>query len=102
VTLKSFAFALLVGIISGAYSSIFVAGPVLVEIDAYSRKRDAARAQDRRLAAEERVREVRPAALAARDDQDYPSPEELPSTSGRVPAEHSRPRRRVKGTRRKA
>jgi len=102
VTLKSFAFALLVGIISGAYSSIFVAGPVLVEIDAYTRKREAARAQERRLAAEERTREGRPAALAMRDDQDYPSPDELPETSGRVPGEHSRPRRRVKGTRRKA
>ncbi len=102
VTLKSFAFALLVGIISGAYSSIFVAGPILVEIDAYSRKREAARAQERRLAAEERVREGRPAALAAPDDQDYPSPDELPATSGKVPAEHARPRRRVKGTRRKA
>src|SRR5215213_9562197 len=30
-TLKDFAFALLVGVISGAYSSIFIATPVLVE-----------------------------------------------------------------------
>jgi SecD/SecF fusion protein len=28
-TLKDFAFALLVGIVSGAYSSIFVASPIL-------------------------------------------------------------------------
>src|SRR3954449_5273878 len=30
-TLKDFAFALLVGVLSGAYSSIFIATPVLVE-----------------------------------------------------------------------
>lgn len=34
-TLQNFAFALLVGIISGAYSSICVAGPLLVAIDNY-------------------------------------------------------------------
>lgn len=32
-TLQNFAFALLVGILSGAYSSIFVAGPLLVSIN---------------------------------------------------------------------
>lgn len=37
-TLQNFAFALLVGITSGAYSSIFVASPLLVLIDRWSRK----------------------------------------------------------------
>ena len=34
-TLQNFAYALLVGVISGAYSSIFVAAPILIVIDKY-------------------------------------------------------------------
>ena len=99
VTLKSFAFALLVGIISGAYSSIFVAGPVLVEFDHYARKRDALKAQERRVAAEERFK-GRGSAPSSTEGGDYPTPEELPEASAR--SESSRPRRRVKGTRKRA
>lgn len=98
-TLKNFAFALLVGIISGAYSSIFVASPVLVEIDKYARKRDAAAAQERRSAAEERARERRSSAPDPAREEDYPTPEELPET-GRP--DSGRTRRRVKGTRRRS
>lgn len=100
VTLKSFAFALLVGILSGAYSSIFLAGPVLVDIDAWARRRDAARAQERRAAAEERARGL--STLPAQDEHDYPVPSELPETSGGSSSGASRPRRRAKGTRRRA
>ena len=45
-TLQNFAFALLVGIISGAYSSIFVASPLLIIIDRWARNRDAGMAQN--------------------------------------------------------
>lgn len=39
-TIKPFMLALLVGILSGTYSSIFVASPVLVEIDAWKKRRN--------------------------------------------------------------
>jgi SecD/SecF fusion protein len=32
-TLKGFAFAMLIGVITGTYSSIFVAAPILVDLD---------------------------------------------------------------------
>lgn len=102
VTLKSFAFALLVGIISGAYSSIFVAGPLLVEIDGWARRRDATRAQERRAAAEERARERGASSKTDQDEHEYPTPGELPEASGAASTGASRARRRVKGTRRRA
>ena len=43
-TLQNFAFALLVGITSGAYSSIFIASPFLVLVDRWGGKAAAARA----------------------------------------------------------
>ncbi|MBI3926180.1 MAG: protein translocase subunit SecF [Armatimonadetes bacterium] len=43
-TLQDFAFALLVGIVSGAYSSIFVASPVLAVIDKWAGSRPVAEA----------------------------------------------------------
>jgi len=39
-TLKSFAFALLVGLTSGAYSSIFIASPMLVMLDNFIKAKD--------------------------------------------------------------
>lgn len=39
-TIKPFMLALLIGILSGTYSSIFVASPVLVEIDDWKKRRD--------------------------------------------------------------
>lgn len=102
VTLKSFAFALLVGIISGAYSSIFLAGPLLVEIDAWARRRDATRAKERRAAAEERARERGVSSTTPQDEHDYPTPGELPQTSGEASTGAPRARRRTKGTRRRA
>ncbi|MGI5843351.1 MAG: protein translocase subunit SecF [Candidatus Xenobium sp.] len=104
VTLKSFAFALLVGIISGAYSSVFLAGPLLVDIDAWSRRRDAARAQEQRAAAEERARERGASSKASQPpgEHEYPTPGELPEASETTSKGASRPRRRVKGTRRRS
>ncbi len=102
VTLKSFAFALLVGIMAGAYSSIFLAGPLLVEIDGWARRRDATRAQERRAAAEERARERGTSPNTGQDEQEYPTPGELPEASGGASTGASRARRRVKGTRRRA
>jgi preprotein translocase subunit SecF len=43
-TLQNFAFSLLVGITSGAYSSIFIASPVLVLVDRWGSKAAAAKA----------------------------------------------------------
>lgn len=45
-TLKNFAFALLIGVTSGAYSSIFIASPLLVIWEKGSRKREKQRALD--------------------------------------------------------
>ncbi|ADL12251.1 protein translocase subunit SecF [Acetohalobium arabaticum] len=39
-TIKPFMLALLIGILSGTYSSIFIASPVLVEIDAWKKRRN--------------------------------------------------------------
>ena len=64
-TLKDFAFALLVGVISGAYSSIFIATPVLVEW----KEREQTYMRRRRLMLEEHAgtsRRSRPARSASR------------------------------------
>lgn len=47
-TLKNFAFALLIGITSGAYSSIFVASPILVVLDNFIKKKNLKKAEYRR------------------------------------------------------
>ncbi|HXE71020.1 MAG TPA: protein translocase subunit SecF, partial [Candidatus Nitrosotenuis sp.] len=99
-TLKNFAFALLVGIISGAYSSIFVASPILVEFDAIAKKREAERAQKRRLEAEARARQ-RKGPVEVAPSQDYPSAQELPDVNGKVAGRRPGERRRRKGTRRR-
>jgi len=49
-TLKNFAFALLIGCTTGAYSSIFIAGPILVLIDNSVKKKEAERVAQRRAA----------------------------------------------------
>ncbi len=56
-TLQNFAFALLVGIISGAYSSICVASPLLIEIDAWAVKKEKEKLAQRRELAEQKVGE---------------------------------------------
>lgn len=99
VTLKGFAFALLVGICTGAYSSVFLAGPMLVDMDNFAQKRDAARAEEMRLAAEERARERQGGAAKSGDsktESETPAAKSAPAGG----ASSARSRRRVKGVRR--
>lgn len=49
-TLKNFAFALLIGCTTGAYSSIFIASPILVLIDKFVKNKEAERVAVRRAA----------------------------------------------------
>lgn len=49
-TLKNFAFALLVGCTTGAYSSIFVASPILVLVDDWVKRKEQERVATRRAA----------------------------------------------------
>ncbi len=122
VTLKAFAYALLVGVTAGAYSSIFLAAPLLCELDILAKKRDANRREELRLAAEERAREDNEAEAAGRprstrtapkkaaapkvrereyeNDEDEEAEREAKSASAPAPRASSRPRRRVKGVRR--
>ena len=69
-TLKNFAFALLVGVTSGAYSSIFIASPLLVmwkhiEVARRSRERAAAVALDRAAASARPGTAARPSLVGA-------------------------------------
>ena len=103
-TLQGFAFALLVGVVAGAYSSIFVATPLLVELDVIARKRDANRQAEKRLAAAESAREAeanqaRRGSEVSRDASASRSVSHSAS-SRESSAGEGRARRRVKGTRR--
>ncbi|MDO5296510.1 MAG: protein translocase subunit SecF [bacterium] len=103
-TLQGFAYALLVGVMAGAYSSIFIASPILVELDVLAKKRDANRQAELRLAAEESARESESEGGASRSvarSSRSVSHENRPSRSAsEAPSASGRPRRRVKGTRR--
>ncbi len=46
--IRDFALALLVGVIVGTYSSIFIASPLVYYMDAYLERRDSARAHEAR------------------------------------------------------
>ncbi|MDR1520044.1 MAG: protein translocase subunit SecD [Planctomycetota bacterium] len=48
--MRGFSFALLVGVIAGTFSSVFIASPVLIEFARYSRRRDKARLERRKSA----------------------------------------------------
>jgi preprotein translocase subunit SecF len=66
-TLKDFAFAMLIGVITGAYSSIFVATPLLVVL----KERESRFRQHRaRLEARRGERRLRPVPGSARDDEE--------------------------------
>lgn len=73
-TLKDFAFAMLVGVVSGAYSSIFVAAPILAVLKEREPKYQQLRARlEAKPGAERRLRSVAPApasAVAAADAED--------------------------------
>jgi SecD/SecF fusion protein len=79
-TLKDFAFALLVGVISGTYSSIFIASPVLT----HWKERETVYVRRRRRIAEENGGVVPPYAIAAAG-----APVDVP------PVEKARPGRRI-------
>ncbi|HBM97148.1 TPA: protein translocase subunit SecF, partial [bacterium UBP9_UBA11836] len=121
-SLKGFAYALLVGVITGAYSSIFLSAPLLVDCNAYANKRDLAREDELRREAEENaeqgstntkssgrrpVARPRPAAPSAPASSEAAASDSAPSTSApsasAAPVAYApaRPRRRVKGMRRK-
>jgi len=121
-SLKGFAYALLVGVITGAYSSIFLSAPLLVDCNAYANKRDLAREDELRREAEENAKQgstntkssgrrpvarPRPAAPAAPASSEAAASDSAPSTSApsasAAPVAYApaRPRRRVKGMRRK-
>jgi preprotein translocase subunit SecF len=84
--IHDFAFALLVGIVAGSYSSIFVVAPLLVEWEAFMKKR-AGRSAD--LAAKPAVEPARPA--PAGEDSVRPHP--LAARPTRAERRRSRPRR---------
>jgi predicted RND superfamily exporter protein len=106
-TLKDFAFAMLIGVITGAYSSIFIATPILVVLKEREPKYRQHRARLEGRAGERRLRSV-PAAAAA---EPAPEPVEeaaegepavvgVPSATrqspGGQPAQRPRPRSRKK------
>ena len=101
-TLQGFAYALLVGVMAGAYSSIFIASPILVELDVLAKKRDANRQAELRLAAEERARESDDTEAASKRSVSHASRSvsHASRSVSEAPAASGRPRRRVKGTRR--
>lgn len=121
-SLKGFAYALLVGVITGAYSSIFLSAPLLVDCNEYADKRDLARQDELRREAEENAKQgnnntkssgrrpvarPRPAAPAAPASSEAAASNSAPSTSApaasAAPVAYApaRPRRRVKGMRKK-
>ncbi|MBI2267218.1 MAG: protein translocase subunit SecF [Armatimonadetes bacterium] len=76
-TLRNFAFALLIGVTSGAYSSIFVASPILVIWDQWARKREEKLVAQRRAALAARSQEKAPGKTVEAPvvDEDYPTVE---------------------------
>jgi preprotein translocase SecF subunit len=82
-TLKNFAFSLLVGCATGAYSSIFIASPILVIIDEWVKKKEQERVATRRAALAaaaqskaEKIREQKKEDAPARAGKEKPSEEE--------------------------
>ncbi len=101
-TLKDFAFAMLIGVVTGAYSSIFVATPILVMLKEREPKYQQHRARlegrsDRRLRAVPAARpvatedepEAEHAAVGARGSS---APAPAPAPAARRPGQPSRPR----------
>jgi preprotein translocase subunit SecF len=104
-TLKNFAFALLIGVTSGAYSSIFISSPILVMLDKWVKGREASVATSRRnaLLAEEAARKSARALKPGKKDssvmeEDYLDVSEVPDDT---PAVSSAPARKKPSYRRK-
>jgi SecD/SecF fusion protein len=95
-TLKDFAFALIIGITSGAYSSIFIAAPLLTmwkeREPEYARRRESTVVEQKIGVA---AMEEPEAAEAVEEVAPEPEPELVPSapTDGRAQAEERRQRR---------
>jgi preprotein translocase subunit SecF len=100
-TLKDFAFAMLIGVITGAYSSIFVATPILVVLKEREPKYRQHRARLEGRPGERRLRPVPTAAapeLAEEAARGEPAAVGVPSAprSSSPPAQRPRPRSRKK------
>ncbi|MCL5774501.1 MAG: protein translocase subunit SecF [Firmicutes bacterium] len=92
-TLKNFAFALLVGVTSGAYSSVFIASPLLIIFDNMVKKGEQERVLARRAAlqaaednklSEKAKKAVVPSKVSRINtplEEDYPGAEDLTSAS---------------------
>lgn len=78
-TLRNFAFALLVGITAGAYSSIFVATPLVVMIDEWKKKRDEQKVTERRALRESQGRPASDVAAPGESRSPRPEGEARPS-----------------------
>lgn len=78
-TLKNFAFALLIGCASGAYSSVFVASPIVVWIDKWSKQSEERRVAARRaelesLAKAKQTAKAAPKGNGNMETANYPYP----------------------------
>ena len=100
-SLKGFAFALLVGVVTGGYSSIFFSSPLVVDCDTWANKRDALREEElRREAAEKAAKGPEPKTSSRRPvARPRKSESEAAAAEGgsSAPAAAPRARRRVKG-----
>jgi preprotein translocase subunit SecF len=87
-TLKDFAFAMLVGVVSGAYSSIFVAAPILAVLKEREPKYQQLRARlEAKPGAERRLRAVGPApAAVAEGNGEEVAPAAAPAAVGAAAA----------------
>jgi SecD/SecF fusion protein len=96
-TLTDFALALLVGILVGTWSSVFVASPLLVAFERRSSRPPAAPASPRREPAGPAVATATPSTPAGRA---RPAPSSSPRTGAPRPKPRRQPARRGKGRRR--
>jgi len=72
-TLKNFAFALLIGCASGAYSSVFVASPIVVLIDKWTKQGEERRVLARRAELES-IAQAKGSKKVSVDSANYPYP----------------------------
>jgi preprotein translocase subunit SecF len=100
-TLKDFAFAMLIGVTTGAYSSIFVATPILVILKEREPRYQQLRSRLQSRAGERRLRAV-PAAVADAEEEQEAAPAAVAAaaggsrTSGRSGQTQARPRPKSK------
>ncbi|MBI2251356.1 MAG: protein translocase subunit SecF [Armatimonadetes bacterium] len=97
-TLKNFAFALLIGLTSGAYSSIFIASPLLVILDNYLKKKEKEKVLQRRLTLEKQAENPNKIRTDSSPlEENYPAPEEFSASSSSpklIPQKIKRKKRR--------